>query len=506
MRYFNTSGPNIVEQHYTLMRPKLVLEGLDKIHKDRYFTIWAPRQTGKSTYFRLLADILQVEGYMVAHVNFENYKEATMKAFLNEFHLSLQKGWTIDFTGKDLQETFSAISTIKDQKFVLIIDEVEGINPDFFGQFLHSIRNVYHYRNDHALKSVILVGVSNIVGVVQDNASPFNVTDNLNVPYFTNEETLELLGQHETETGQLFDPTVKAKISDITANQPGLVNGFALKLVENNPTKPVIDYNDYLVVEDWYLTEAMDKNISNIINKARQYRPFVERLLFTETKILFQINREDIKLLYVNGIIKKDPQGFVMFWVPLYQKCLHATFYPYMNGEQGRIQENIDISDYFTPNGLLKMPKVIEKYKEYALKRGFRYFLEYDKDGKAISIKEAALMYSFETYINAFLGVVGGTSYIEAHTNLGRTDMIINIDGHEVVIESKVYQNITQFNKGKEQVAYYANRMGLDTATYLVFVSSAVTHKDMIEKPDFFKDKNVMVTTYLVRYDLETDF
>ena len=506
MRYFNTSGPNIVEQHYTLMRPKLVLEGLDKIHKDRYFTIWAPRQTGKSTYFRLLADILQAEGYMVAHVNFENYKEATMKAFLNEFHLSLQKGWNIDFTGKDLQETFSAISTIKDQKFVLIIDEVEGINPDFFGSFLHSIRNVYHYSNDHALKSVILVGVSNIVGVVQDNASPFNVTDNLNVPYFTNEETLELLGQHETETGQLFDPTVKAKISDITANQPGLVNGFALKLVENNPTKPVIDYNDYLVVEDWYLTEAMDKNISNIINKARQYRPFVERLLFTETKILFQINREDIKLLYVNGIIKKDPQGFVMFWVPLYQKCLHATFYPYMNGEQGRIQENIDISDYFTPNGLLKMPKVIEKYKEYALKRGFRYFLEYDKDGKAISIKEAALMYSFETYINAFLGVVGGTSYIEAHTNLGRTDMIINIDGHEAVIESKVYQNITQFNKGKEQVAYYANRMGLDTATYLVFVSSAVTHKDMIEKSDFFKDKNVMVTTYLVRYDLETDF
>jgi hypothetical protein len=506
MRYFNTSGPNITAQHYTLLRPKLVLEGLDKIHKDRYFTIWAPRQTGKSTYFRLLADKLRVEGYLVAHVNFENYKEATMKAFLNEFHYRLETSWHIDFRGNDLQETFSAISKIEDQKFVLIIDEVEGINPDFFGQFLHSIRNVYHVRAEHCLKSVILVGVSNIVGVVQDNASPFNVTDNLNVPYFTNEETLELLGQHEAETGQLFDPSVKAKISDITANQPGLVNGFALNLVENNPTKPVIDYNDYLIVEDWYLTEAMDKNISNIINKARQYRPFVERLLFTEAKIPFQINREDIRLLYVNGIIKKDPQGFVMFWVPLYQKSLHSTFYPYMNGEQGRIQENIDVSDYFTPKGLLKMPKVIEKYKEYALKRGFRYFLEHDKDGKVISIKEAALMYSFETYINAFLGVVGGTSYIEAHTNLGRTDMIINIDGHEAVIESKVYQNITQFNKGKEQVAYYANRMGLDTANYLVFVSSAVTHKDMVEKSDFFKDKNVTVTTYLVRYDLETDF
>jgi DNA-binding transcriptional regulator WhiA len=115
-------------------------------------------------------------------------------------------------------------------------------------------------------------------------------------------------------------------------------------------------------------------------------------------------------------------------------------------------------------------------------------------------------MYSFETYINAFLGVVGGTSYIEAHTNLGRTDMIINIEGQESVIESKVYQNITQFNKGKEQVAYYANRMGLDTATYLVFADTDTTHKDLIEKTDFIKEKNVLVTTYIVRYDLETDF
>lgn len=506
MRYFNTSGPNIIEKHYTLMRQNIIEQGIAKVFDERYFTIWAPRQTGKSTYFRLLAQQLEKQNYKVAHINFENYKDATMQSFLDEFVFNLNKFWNIDFEGRTLQGIFTTISKINDQKLVLIIDEVEGVNPAFFGSFLHSIRNVYHSRETHSLKSVILVGVSNIVGVVQDNASPFNIADNLNVPYFTNEETIELLAQHETETGQFFDPSVKAKISEITANQPGLVNGFAAKLVENNPTKTIIDYNDYLRVEDWYLTETIDKNISNIINKANQYRSFVERLLFTEPKIPFQINRENIKVLYTNGIIKKDAQGFVEFWVPLYQKCLHVAFYPYMNGEEGRIQENIDISDYFTPEGMLKMPKVIEKYKEYVLKRGFRYFLEYDKDGKPISIKEAALMYSFETYINAFLGVVDGTSYIEAHTNLGRTDMIINIQNQEALIESKVYQNITQFNRGKTQVAYYANRMGLTTATYLVFANSTVTHKDVIESVDFFEEKNVTVTTYIVRFDLEKDF
>ncbi len=506
MRYFNTSGPNIIAQHYTLPRTALVQIGLSAVEGSRYFTIWAPRQTGKSTYFRLLAQQLEKKDYKVAHVNFENYRDATMKAFLNEFHKNLTTGWNIDFTHKDLQETFTAISKLTSEKLVLIVDEVEGINPAFFSSFLHSIRNVYHSREEHGLKSVILVGVSNIVGVVQDHASPFNITDNLNIPYFSDEETFALFEQHETETGQLFHPSVKAKISEITANQPGLVNGFAAKLIADNPTKAIITYNDYLKVEDWYLTEAIDKNIANIINKASQYRPFVERLLFTEAKVPFQIHRENIKILHTNGIIKKDAQGFVAFWVPLYQKCLHAAFYPYMNGEEGRIQENIDISEYFTKEGMLKMSKVIEKYKEYALKRGFRYFLEFDKNGNAISIKEAALMYSFETYINAFLGVVDGTSYIEAHTNLGRTDMIINIQNKEALIESKVYQNITQFNRGKAQVAYYANRMGLTAATYLVFVNSSVTHKEVVESVDFFDDKKVAVTTYLVRYDLEKDF
>ena len=506
MRQFNTSGPNILSKHYTLPRLGIVEEGMSKIKNDRYFTIWAPRQTGKSTYFRLLADSLEKEGYCVAHVKFENFKEASLEDFLIRLNNHLTQFWNISFKEKTLAAVFEQIESLKTPKLVLIIDEVEGINPAFFGQFLHSIRNAYHSREKHALKSVILVGVSNIIGVVQDNASPFNVTDNLNVPYFTNDEVLELLGQHETETGQLFDPSVKAKISEITANQPGLVNGFAGKLVEDNRQKTVIDYDDYLIVEDWYLTEAIDKNVTNIVNKASQYRSFIEKLLFTEVKILFQINREPIKFLFVNGIIKKDKEGFVTFWVPLYQKCLHSTFYPYLNGEQRRIQENIDISDYFTEEGLLKMPKVIGKYREYAVKRGFRYFLERDNDGNVISIKEAALMYSFETYINAFLGVVGGKSYIEAHTNLGRTDIIININGQEAVIESKVYQNITQFEKGKEQVAYYANRMGLTTATYLVFVSSTVTHKDVVEKPYFSKEKDVLVTTYLIPYDMETDF
>ena len=414
LRYFNTSEPNIIMSYYTLFRTELIEQGRNLVKDDRYFTIWAPRQTGKSTYFRLLATELEEEGYNVAFINFENYRKGDLSSFLYEFHVQLKTFWGIDFQGSSLENTFSRIAQINEQKLVLIVDEVEGINPEFFGEFLHSIRNVYHSRTEHSLKSVILVGVSNIVGVVKDHASPFNISDNLNVPYFTTEETFELIGQHETETGQLFHPSVKIRISDITANQPGLVNSFAKLLVQNNPKKAVISHDDYLKLEDWYLTEAIDKNIENIINKALEYRSFVERLLFTDDQIPFQIHRPEIKLLFTNGIIKKDENGYVTFRVPLYKKSLYSAFYPYLNGESKRIRADLDIDTFLLPNGQLNMDKIVQDYKTYAARRGFRYFREKNPDGTFVSLKEAALMYSFDTYMNALVSLVGGKTYIKA--------------------------------------------------------------------------------------------
>jgi hypothetical protein len=504
MRYFNTSGPNNPHEHYTLMRPKLMAEGLEKVRRNRYFTIWAPRQTGKSTFFQLLTTELIANGYKVAHCNFENYKDAVLSSFLEALQGRLESGWGTDFSGNDLHQTFDAIAKIKDQRFVLIIDEVEGINPAFFGQFLHSIRNAYHSRAEHSLKSVILVGVSNIIGVVQDNASPFNIADNLLVPYFTDEETRELLGQHEAETGQIFDPSVIAKISEITANQPGLVNGFALKLTEDYPTKPVLTYDDYLKAEDWYLTEVIDKNISNIINKAQQYRPFVERLLFTDTKVKFQINREDIKLLSVNGIIKKDADGNVAFWVPLYKKSLHAAFFPYLNGEADRIRGSFILEDYFTEGGQFLIDKIIDSYKTYALRRRFRYFREKDKNGNYITLKEATLIYSLEAFMTAFLGMVAGKSYVEAHTGMGRTDLIVNVNNQEYVIEAKVYSDIVRFKDGKKQLATYAKSLSLTEAFYIVYVESEIKNPNVKEATEDFD--GVTIKTHLVHYNLETDF
>ncbi len=81
MRMFNTSGPNFPEQHYTNYRKTLIQKGIDLVKNQPYFTIWTPRQTGKSSYFRLLAVDLEKMRYEVAHSNFENDKKAPERTF-----------------------------------------------------------------------------------------------------------------------------------------------------------------------------------------------------------------------------------------------------------------------------------------------------------------------------------------------------------------------------------------------------------------------------------------
>ena len=504
-RYFNTSGPNMPEEHYTLDREKLILKGLDLVKKRSYFTIWAPRQTGKSTYFKMLTQNLKELGYDVAQINVENYEEAPASAFFNYLFREIEESWKVLLKSTNFGDLQNDIAVIKDRKLVLVVDEIDGLNPNYFGQFLHAIRNLYQDREKHSLKSVILVGVSNIVGVVQDNASPFNIADNLDIPYFTHEETFELLHMHEEETGQIFHQDVKEKICAVTANQPGLVNGFAYHLVERFPQKEIIDYDDYLVVEDWYLTEAIDKNIANIINKAKQHRTFLEKLLFTGEKEKYQVNDEKIKFLHAHGLIKKDKDGYVEFWVPMYKKAVYTAFYPYSNGESGLFFRYVNSYSFLDKEGLIDFDKLIENYKDYVKRRSFKYFREKNPEtGKYKSLKEAALAYSFETYIQAFLQEVNGKSYLEPHSGLGKCDLLLNVSGKEYVVEFKVYQSPSKFAKGKDQLSYYAKSLGLNGAVYLVFVPNTVKLADVREQKETIA--GVAIDTYIVLYDEEKDF
>ena len=111
---------------------------------------------------------------------------------------------------------------------------------------------------------------------------------------------------------------------------------------------------------------------------------------------------------------------------------------------------------------------------------------------------------SFETYLNAFLSMVDGKTYLEAHTGIGRTDLIITVNNEEFVVEAKVYSDIVKFRKGKLQLAQYAKSLSLTSAIYLVFVESEVTNATVIEEENIVED--ILIKTHLVPYNLDKDF
>ena len=93
MRFFNTTGPVVAEDHYHI--PPLSRLDLDEvlmlIRQKRYFVLHAPRQTGKTSTLLALADDLNRSGaHRCVYVNVEIGQaaredvEAAMRAILNE--------------------------------------------------------------------------------------------------------------------------------------------------------------------------------------------------------------------------------------------------------------------------------------------------------------------------------------------------------------------------------------------------------------------------------------
>ena len=103
-----------------------------------------------------------------------------------------------------------------------------------------------------------------------------------------------------------------------------------------------------------------------------------------------------------------------------------------------------------------------------------------------------------------FLDMVDGKTYIEAQTGVGRTDLLINVNQEEFVVEAKIYSDIVKFKRGKKQLAQYVKSLSLTSGIYLVFMESEISNDKVTEEPEIVED--ILIKTYLVPYNLEADF
>lgn len=159
-----------------------------------------------------------------------------------------------------MQIYLSQVST-QSPPLVLVIDEFEDIPAEVMSELLHAFRALYHKRTRHKLHSLLLVGVSTVAELVVSSASPFNIVDQLELPYFTFDEVQALIDQYVSEAGQPFDPAVVKAIYENTRGQPGLVSALCQYLVEEmvpDHSQPVTMAAFYPTLKH-FLTARKDK-------------------------------------------------------------------------------------------------------------------------------------------------------------------------------------------------------------------------------------------------------
>ncbi|MDE0396418.1 MAG: hypothetical protein OXL96_01295, partial [Candidatus Poribacteria bacterium] len=89
MRRFGTQGPVNPQEHYVVSRTEEITDFINRVEQGKYIVLFAPRQTGKTTFFQdalaaLIVGSASVEqpiDYFPIQLNFDVCKNLTLSAF-----------------------------------------------------------------------------------------------------------------------------------------------------------------------------------------------------------------------------------------------------------------------------------------------------------------------------------------------------------------------------------------------------------------------------------------
>ncbi|MCB0064525.1 MAG: ATP-binding protein [Caldilineaceae bacterium] len=262
MRFFNTTGPVVPEDHYCI--PPLTRFDLDDIllliAQKRYFVLHAPRQVGKTSYLIALAQLLNEQGkYKCLYCNIEAAQAAredvdtAVRVVLGEMS-SRARYFLDDLYPSDIMlemlETYSGAGALNEfltrwadhsaKPLVLFIDEIDTLIGDSLISVLRQLRGGYDKRPSAFPQSIILCGVrdvrdyrihsSSAKGIVT-GGSAFNVkAKSLRMGDFVRAEVEQLYAQHTQETGQIFAPGTLDQVWELSQGQPWLVNALGYEV------------------------------------------------------------------------------------------------------------------------------------------------------------------------------------------------------------------------------------------------------------------------------------
>ena len=496
MRSFGIHGRVYPDEHYVVARTEELADFIRRVRRGRYVVLFAPRQTGKTTFFRWALEELAAEDetYFPIPLNFERYEDWPIAEFYRDFYERIRKQVGTVFQKRGIAPTealgrflenghfadrfmmmefFEELgSLLPGKRVVLIIDEFDGIPRDAVRGFLHTLRDIYlSDKESRCPFSVGIIGVKSITQLNYDKTvSPFNVQDEFRLPNFTLAQVQELLGQYTDEVGQAFAPAVIKNIHKQTAGQPVLVNRLAQLLTEEMdiPNTETIDMEHFAEAHR-QLLRGRNTNIQHLTTNIRRDPRFERRLMQIasyDEAVDFNLDDDIISELATYGVLVEGANGMCEIANPIYLYRILRTFQPAMNGvESDYYPQDIGTGyrEYLTAAGQIDMVGLLDNFRDFIGRAGFRILQVPAKP------REYVGQYLLFAYLDQFVRQVQGVMHLEVQTGRGRIDLMVNHRNRKYIVETKVWQGEKSYRAGKEQLVTYLKVEGAVAGYYIVF-------------------------------------
>ncbi|MDM8524613.1 AAA-like domain-containing protein [Desulfococcaceae bacterium HSG8] len=508
MRRFHSYGPVDSTEHFRVPRKELIRRCTEQMIGNpgkggHYFTIWAPRQTGKTWLMRqvkkeigtLYPDRFAVRMMSVQGVVLE--KDDPPEYFLSRIPLLFSRFFNINVkkpgTWEELGSLFLKNLKLFEKPLILFIDEFDKLPPTVIDRLVGMFRDIYLDRENSCLHSLALIGVRAVLGVESERGSPFNIQRSLHLPNFTIEEVRGLYRQYQEETGQKVEPEVVTEVFKSTRGQPGLVCWFGELLTEKyNPGKGnPIRLKDWKRVCHRALNMEWNNTVLNLVKKARgKYQNYVLEL-FARSDIRFALDAEWCGYLYLNGIIDAktvtDETGeevsVCFFSSPFIQQRLYNAMTADIVGDRLPIlalEPLDDLSDVFDSPGL-DIPALLERYKTYLKRLKAKGLNPWKDQPGRTDMHLTEYVGHFHLYF-WLQNAIGRRCVIspEFPTGNGRVDLHLKCGEKRGIIEVKSFRDLSELKASRGQAARYAKKLGLNSVTLAVFVP--VEDENILEK------------------------
>ena len=502
-RFFNTAGPQIPEDNYTL--DPLSRFDLDEImmliRQKRYFVLHAPRQTGKTSCLLALRDYLNGQGdYICVYANVEagqaarnNVKSAVTTvcgAITREtdlvLHNRLASELRKDFKEADPNEMLSAylsrLCENLEKPLVLFIDEIDALVGDSLVSVLRQIRSGYTNRPQAFPISIILCGVRDVrdYRIVLSNqdivtgGSAFNIkAKSLRLGNFTKDEIHELYMQHTQETGQQWDEACFPMVWEATEGQPWLVNALAHEVtyeMKENRDRSVRITPEMIYKAQERIIYRRDTHIDILIYKLQEPRVkrVIEPMLAGEEEVDDNaIPSDDILYVADMGLITLERGKPRRIANGIYREIIPRELT--WSTQDSLLQQP---QWYQNPDGSINMEKLLLDFQQFFRQNADSWIGKFD-------YAEAGPQLLLQAFLQR---IVNGGGYIDREYGLGRkrTDLLIRKPLTEsyggpvqrIVLELKIKRGDLDkvIEKGLEQTWQFMDTAGsVDEGHLIIF-------------------------------------